>query len=51
MFRHLYERDHLEQVLATFGVILFLNQGVKIVWGAAPLQHADTGYPVGLRRR
>ena len=37
MFRHLYQRDHLEQVLATFGVILFLNQGVKIVWGAAPL--------------
>jgi len=37
VFRHLYERDHLEQVLATFGVILFLNQGVKIVWGAAPL--------------
>jgi branched-chain amino acid transport system permease protein len=25
-------------VLATFGLILFLNQGVKIVWGAAPLQ-------------
>jgi branched-chain amino acid transport system permease protein len=37
VFRHLYERDHLEQVLATFGVIMFLNQGVKIVWGAAPL--------------
>jgi branched-chain amino acid transport system permease protein len=37
VFRHLYERDHLEQVLATFGVILFLNQGVKIAWGAAPL--------------
>jgi branched-chain amino acid transport system permease protein len=37
VFRHLYQRDHLEQVLATFGVILFLNEGVKIVWGAAPL--------------
>ena len=37
VFRHLYERDHLEQVLATFGIIMFLNQGVKIVWGAAPL--------------
>ena len=37
VFRHLYERDHLEQVLATFGVILFLNQGVKMLWGAAPL--------------
>ncbi len=38
VFRHLYARDHLSQVLATFGVILFLNQGVKLVWGAAPLQ-------------
>ena len=37
VFRHLYERDHLDQVLATFGVILFVNEGVKIVWGAAPL--------------
>ena len=37
VFRHLYERNHLDQVLATFGLILLLNQGVKIVWGAAPL--------------
>jgi branched-chain amino acid transport system permease protein len=37
VFRRLYERDHLDQVIATFGVILFLNQGVKFVWGAAPL--------------
>ncbi|HRE19914.1 MAG TPA: branched-chain amino acid ABC transporter permease [Rhabdaerophilum sp.] len=37
VFRHLYNRDHLDQVLATFGIILFLNQAVKLVWGAAPL--------------
>ncbi len=37
VFRHLYDRDHLDQVIATFGIILFLNQGVKLVWGAAPL--------------
>jgi len=37
VFRHLYDRDHLEQVIATFGIIIFLNQGVKVVWGAAPL--------------
>ena len=37
IFRHLYDRDHLEQVLATFGLILFLNQSVKLIWGAAPL--------------
>jgi branched-chain amino acid transport system permease protein len=38
VMRHLYDRDHLEQVLATFGLILFLNEAVKIIWGAAPLQ-------------
>ena len=37
VFRHLYGRDHLDQVIATFGIILFLNEGVKYVWGAAPL--------------
>src|SRR5882724_469524 len=37
VFRHLYDRDHLDQVIATFGIILFLNHGVKVVWGAAPL--------------
>jgi branched-chain amino acid transport system permease protein len=37
IFRHLYGRSHLDQVLATFGVIIFLNQAVKFVWGAAPL--------------
>jgi branched-chain amino acid transport system permease protein len=37
VFRHLYARHHLEQLLASFGVILFLNQAVKIVWGPAPL--------------
>jgi branched-chain amino acid transport system permease protein len=37
VFRHLYGRDHLDQVIATFGIILFLNEGVKFVWGPAPL--------------
>jgi branched-chain amino acid transport system permease protein len=37
VFRHLYDRDHLDHVIATFGIILFLNHGVKVVWGAAPL--------------
>jgi branched-chain amino acid transport system permease protein len=37
VFRWLYDRDHLSQILATFGIILFLNQAVKTVWGAAPL--------------
>jgi branched-chain amino acid transport system permease protein len=37
VFRHLYNRDHLDQVIATFGIILFLNHAVRVVWGAAPL--------------
>src|SRR3982075_3604062 len=37
VFRQLYGRDHLDHVIATFGIILFLNHGVKIIWGAAPL--------------
>jgi branched-chain amino acid transport system permease protein len=37
VFRHLYGRSHLDQVLATFGLILILNETVKIVWGAAPI--------------
>ncbi len=37
MFRQLYDRDHLDHVIATFGIIIFLNHGVKVVWGAAPL--------------
>ncbi|RKQ73321.1 branched-chain amino acid ABC transporter permease [Oceanibaculum indicum] len=31
--RRLYDRDHLDQVLATFGLILFFNELVKILWG------------------
>ena len=35
--RRLYERDHLDQVLATFGLILFFNEAVAIVWGRTAL--------------
>jgi branched-chain amino acid transport system permease protein len=35
--RTLYERDHLDQVLATFGLILFFNEAVSMVWGRAAL--------------
>ena len=37
LFRKLYGRDHLAQVLATFGVILVADDVVKMIWGAAPL--------------
>jgi branched-chain amino acid transport system permease protein len=37
VFRRLYARDHLDQVIVTFGIILFLNHAVRLIWGAAPL--------------
>jgi len=40
VFRHLYGRDHLEHVIATFGIIIFVDQAVKTIWGAAPLSLA-----------
>lgn len=33
----LYERDHLDQVLATFGLILLFNEIVRMIWGPAAL--------------
>ena len=37
VFRTLYRRDHLDQVLATFGLILFFNEVVRMIWGATAL--------------
>ena len=37
IIRHLYRRDHMEQVLATFGLILFFNEAVRIGFGPAAL--------------
>jgi len=33
----LYRRDHLDHVLATFGLVMFFNEGVRLVWGPQPL--------------
>lgn len=35
VLRHLYERDHLEQVLATFGTLLFLDELARALFGPA----------------
>ena len=35
--RRLYDRDHLDQVLATFGLILFFNELTRILWGPRAL--------------
>jgi branched-chain amino acid transport system permease protein len=45
--RPLYGRDHLDHVLATFGLILFFNELVRLVWGPAGL---SVGLPDWLNR-
>ena len=36
--RPLYGRDHLDHVLGTFGLVLFFNELVRMVWGPAGLR-------------
>ena len=46
VLRTLYARDHLSQVLATFALILILNEVVRLVWGsdaALPMPAALSG--------
>jgi branched-chain amino acid transport system permease protein len=37
VLRRLYSRSHLDQVLATYGMILFFNEGITILFGRQPL--------------
>ena len=37
VMRRLYGRDHLDHVLATFGLILFFDETVRLIWGPAGL--------------
>jgi branched-chain amino acid transport system permease protein len=37
VIRRLYSRDFVQQVLATFGLILLINEGVTILFGRQPL--------------
>ena len=45
--RTLYERDHLDQVLATFGLILIFNELIAILWGRAALYSSIPEYLSG----
>jgi branched-chain amino acid transport system permease protein len=50
LLRNLYQRDHLAQVLATFALILIINELTRLVWGsdaALPMPGALSG-PVEL---
>ncbi|MGE4124901.1 MAG: branched-chain amino acid ABC transporter permease [Pusillimonas sp.] len=40
LVRRLYTRTHMNQVVATFGVILICNDLVKYIWGPAPIMAA-----------
>jgi branched-chain amino acid transport system permease protein len=35
IFKRFYKRDHLDQVLATFAMILFFNELIRIIFGSA----------------
>ncbi|MEZ5810430.1 MAG: branched-chain amino acid ABC transporter permease [Rhizobiaceae bacterium] len=37
VIRRLYDRDHLDQVLATFALILVFSEGTRFVFGSFPL--------------
>jgi branched-chain amino acid transport system permease protein len=45
LLRRLYDKDHLTQVLVTFGIILIANQAVQEIWGAQPIM---TSMPASL---
>ena len=45
--RTLYERDHLDQVLATFGLILFFNELIAILWGRSAIYSTLPPYLTG----
>ncbi|MDP3524018.1 MAG: branched-chain amino acid ABC transporter permease, partial [Hoeflea sp.] len=37
VIRRLYDRDHLDQVLATFALVLMFSEGVRFFFGSFPL--------------
>jgi branched-chain amino acid transport system permease protein len=45
--RRLYGRDHLDHVLGTFGLILFFNELVRLVWGPAGMNLPLPSWLVG----
>jgi branched-chain amino acid transport system permease protein len=45
--RTLYEREHLDQVLATFGLILIFNELVAILWGRNAIYSTIPEYLAG----
>jgi len=48
VIRRLYDRDHLDQVLATFALILILSEGTRYVFGSLPLYLNTPGWLSGV---
>ena len=48
VIRRLYQRDHLDQVLATFALILIFSEGTRWVFGSFPLYLDIPSYLQGL---
>ncbi len=46
-FRRLYERTHLDQVLATFGITMFFNELVRVIWGPTALYASVPSFLAG----
>src|ERR1051325_7866208 len=47
--RAFYARDHLYQVLATVGLILFFNEVARILWGSSPIDmRAPQGFTAAI---
>ncbi|WP_376873525.1 branched-chain amino acid ABC transporter permease [Albirhodobacter sp. R86504] len=40
VFRKLYDRPHLDQVLATMALMMMISEVVRMIWGAAPMNVA-----------
>jgi|GEM_PF-973136 len=45
LFRHVYDKEHLMQLLLTFAVVLILGDLAKIIWGT---DQYSVSYPPGL---
>lgn len=47
VMRYLYDRDHLTQLLATFGLLLFFNEAITMLWGNGAMQMARPQWLAG----
>ncbi|WP_422372735.1 branched-chain amino acid ABC transporter permease [Hoeflea sp.] len=47
VIRRLYDRDHLDQVLATFALVLMFSEGTRFVFGSFPLYLDPPGFLSG----